>query len=215
MKGRAGTHQGAMPTTSSLHAVALCSELRSRPKKAVADIDPNGRRRVGRLEPAAGVSISSCAGCLARSQNFPNVLSSSKRRGASSGNGLPPQVDVMSHHWGTPGLLNFIYSSWCCGATHTAHRWVYLGLSVSVRNPAPSERGEAPCWPSEAADQSAAISSAESFRVKRFLHFNLVHMPFFDEMPQNAFEIRSLVIIPFYLQRGSSDHFLTKAWRMF
>ena len=51
-----------------------------------------------------------------------------------------------------------LYSSWCYGATHTARRWVYLGLSVSVRNPAPSETDEAPYGPSEAADQSAVIS---------------------------------------------------------
>ena len=64
------------------------------------DLDLSERRQVGRLEPAAGVSTASGAGCLARSRNFPNVFSSSSRRGPSSGsgNGLPPQIQVMSHH---------------------------------------------------------------------------------------------------------------------
>ena len=39
---------------------------------------------MGRLEPAAGASTASCAGCLARSRNFSNVFSSSKCRGPSS-----------------------------------------------------------------------------------------------------------------------------------
>ena len=76
-------------------AASSCAVQRRLPR----DIDPSGRRQVGRLEPATGVSTASCAGCLARHRNFPNVFSSSNRRGPSSGNGLPPQIHVMRHHW--------------------------------------------------------------------------------------------------------------------
>ena len=93
-------HQPSALTTSSLKRPCRCAaSSRAAQRRLSRDLDPSGRRQVGRLEPAAGVSTASCAGCFRDPRNFPNVFSSSKCRGPSSGNGLPPQIHVMSHHW--------------------------------------------------------------------------------------------------------------------
>ena len=65
----------------------------------------------------------------------------------SSLRGAPFPVSLMQQlclFLGTPGLLGLCFAvhGRCCGATHTAHHGAYLGMSVSVKNPVPSELGE-------------------------------------------------------------------------
>ena len=116
------------------------------------DIDPSGRRRVGRLEPVAGVSTASCAGCLARHRNFPNVFSSSNRRGPSSGNGLPPQIHVTGHHCArlivrciarevpfVMGSLQTVCAAWRAQCTH-AISVSFLVSQALIRGGAPTNK---------------------------------------------------------------------------